>query len=60
MLFATACDLAGLRWRRSNRETISIARRHDVARLVGLMAGDETQTPSVVPSSLRKTSTPGA
>jgi hypothetical protein len=60
MLFATACDLAGLRWRRSNRETISIARRHDVARLDGLMAGDETQTPSVVPSSLRKTSTPGA
>jgi hypothetical protein len=60
VLFATACDLAGLRWRRSNRETISIARRHDVARLDGLMAGGETQTPRVVPSSLRKTSTPGA
>ena len=57
---ATACDLAGLRWRRSNRETITIARRHDVARLDELMAGGETQTPSVVPSSLRKTSTPGA
>jgi hypothetical protein len=31
--FTWACDLLDVRWRRSNRETISIARRADVARL---------------------------
>jgi len=36
-LFAAAGDHAGLRWSRSNRETISIARRREVARLDALM-----------------------
>lgn len=58
-LFTAACDLVGLRWTRSNHETISIARRPDVARLDALFAA-VAQTPSVIPSSLRNTSTPGA
>lgn len=36
-LFASACELLGLRYRRANRVTISIARRPDVARLDALM-----------------------
>jgi hypothetical protein len=60
-LFTTACDLAGLRWRRSNQETISIARRPDVARLDAIFAqAAASQTPSAMPSSLTNTSTPGA
>jgi hypothetical protein len=59
-LFAVACDLAALRWRRSNRDTISIARRREVARLDELLAGGESHMPSAIPSSLRNTSTPGA
>ncbi|HET7340781.1 MAG TPA: helix-turn-helix domain-containing protein [Methylomirabilota bacterium] len=33
LLFTWACDVLGIRWRRANRETISIAQRADVARL---------------------------
>jgi hypothetical protein len=40
-LFTGACDMLGVRWRRANHETISIARRHDVARLDTLF-GDTT------------------
>jgi hypothetical protein len=32
-LFTQACDMVGVRWRRSNAVIISIARRPDVARL---------------------------
>jgi hypothetical protein len=39
-LFTLACDQAGLRWRQSNSETISIARRPDVARLDALFGHD--------------------
>ena len=66
-LFMWACDLLGIRSRRASRRTVSIARRADVKRLDELFGvtqepnpSAETQTPSVVPSSLRKTSTPGA
>jgi hypothetical protein len=59
-LFATACERVGLRWTRANHETISIARRPDVARLDGLFAAAAAQSPSVIPSSLSSTSTPGA
>lgn len=38
-LFGEFCDRLGLRWRRANRVTISIARRADVARLDALFAG---------------------
>ncbi|HET9491665.1 MAG TPA: helix-turn-helix domain-containing protein [Methylomirabilota bacterium] len=38
-LFTSVCDAIGLRWRRANRVTISIARRADVARLDALFAG---------------------
>lgn len=58
-LFTWACDLMGMRWRRASRHHISIARRPDVARLDALFAA-VAQTPSVIPSSLRNTSTPGA
>ena len=58
-LFATACDVANFRWRRSNPETISIARRRDVARLDALMAQAHAHTPSGIPSSVRNTSTSG-
>jgi hypothetical protein len=59
-LFTAACDLIGLRWSRANHETISIARRADGARLDAIFAAAVAQTPSVIPSSLRNTSTPGA
>jgi hypothetical protein len=60
-LFTTACDLIGLRWRRANHETISIARRSDVARLDQLFAtADAGHTSVAIPSSLTNTSTPGA
>jgi hypothetical protein len=36
-LFAEACSLAGVRWGRANRVTISIARRADVGRLDQIM-----------------------
>ncbi len=32
-IFARACDLCGVTWRRMNWQTISVARRDDVARL---------------------------
>jgi hypothetical protein len=32
-IFTWACDVLGVRWRRANRQNISIARRADVARL---------------------------
>lgn len=43
-LFTEACDMAELRWRRANTETISIARRHDVARLDAIIA--QTMAPA--------------
>ena len=36
-VFAWGCDLMGVRWRRANRSTISIARRRDVALLDHVM-----------------------
>jgi hypothetical protein len=36
-LFGWACDLVGVRWRRANRVTISVARRADVARLDAML-----------------------
>jgi hypothetical protein len=60
-LFTAACDAAGLRWRRANHETISIARRREVAYLDELIARSaEPHTAIAWPSSLTKTSTPGA
>ncbi|MBI2205657.1 MAG: hypothetical protein HYU41_17575 [Candidatus Rokubacteria bacterium] len=44
-LFTWACDLVGLRWRRANRVTISIARRPEVARL-DAMFGVTSESPS--------------
>lgn len=32
-LFCDACDRLGINWRRMNRKTISVARRHDVAKM---------------------------
>jgi hypothetical protein len=37
-LFTATCDVIGLRWTRANHETISIARRREVAYLDGLIA----------------------
>lgn len=37
-LFGWACDLIGIKWRRSSRVAISIARRGDVARLDSLLS----------------------
>jgi hypothetical protein len=49
-LFMAACDLAGVRWRRASRETISIARRPDVAKLDELMAcATERQASGIAP-----------
>jgi hypothetical protein len=59
-LFSDACDMAGVRWRRANKETVSIARRGDVARLDAIFAAAAPQIFSVIPSSLANTSTPGA
>jgi hypothetical protein len=59
-LFEAACARAGIRGRRSNREAISIARRREVDCLDDVVAGAEVHTASVIPSSLRNTSTPGA
>lgn len=36
-IFTDACDLVGVRWRRMNRWTISVARRRDVAILDGFV-----------------------
>jgi hypothetical protein len=47
--------------RRANKETVSIARRGDVARLDAIFEqAAAPQTFSVMPSSLANTSTPGA
>jgi hypothetical protein len=59
-LFGEACDRAGVRWRRANKETVSIARRGDVARLDAVFAAAAPQSFSVMPSSLANTSTPRA
>jgi hypothetical protein len=60
-LFTAACNVVGLRWTRANRETISIARRREVAYLDGLIArATEPYIASACPSSLTNTSTPGA
>jgi hypothetical protein len=43
-LFTAACDTLGVRWRRANAETISIARRAEVARLDRLFGfGDKLE-----------------
>jgi hypothetical protein len=47
-LFTSTCDAIGLRWRRANRVTISIARRADVARLDAFYA-DGLRSPLAVP-----------
>jgi hypothetical protein len=38
-LFAWACGLAGIGWRRASPVSISVARRQDVARLDTLLEG---------------------
>ncbi len=48
-LFGAACDGLGVRWRRSNRVTISIARRPDVARLDAMFAVTADWAPQAVP-----------
>lgn len=60
-LFTAACDRMGLGWSRANRDTISIARRPDVARLDAVTgySGDD-HAPTTIPSSATSTSTPGA
>jgi len=60
-LFTAACDVIGLRWTRANRETISTARRGEVAYLDALIASASAPYGvSACPSSLTKISTPGA
>jgi hypothetical protein len=60
-LFGRTCDAINLRWRRASHDTISIARRLDVRRLDTITGHTNyPHTPSVIPSSLRNTSTPGA
>jgi hypothetical protein len=48
-LFTWACDAARVRWRRANQETISIARRAEVARLDALMGYHEPTSPILTP-----------
>ncbi|MGH7311727.1 MAG: hypothetical protein ACREJV_01045 [Candidatus Rokuibacteriota bacterium] len=56
-LFTSACELIGLRWRRSNRVIVSIARRADVARLDALFAGG-LRSPLTTPAESRPRAVP--
>ena len=56
-----ARDRIRLRWRRASHDTISSARRLDVSRRDAIMARTPVDyTTTVIPSSVRNTSTPGA
>jgi hypothetical protein len=59
-LFTSACDSIGLRWRRANRVTISIARRADVARLDALFAGEPRSPLAQRPAAAAGTTDPTA
>jgi len=65
-LFAWVCGLIPVGCRHNSRWNMSIARRPDVRRLDALFGVSREQlsaddyTPSVIPSSARNTSTPGA
>ena len=52
VLFVWACGLIGLRPRRANRVTLSLARRADVASLDHLFGVDEEEEPSTESTSL--------